>query len=280
VSNGIPRNAKCPCGNGRKYKLCCGKTSSSAPIVHELLKKSYPGPGLMVLMPTRGAVAVETVSCLMNPASWDGVRYIVQAQARLGVAEARNTLARNALLGCADAPWTPDEWFVLWIDDDSHWEPGTIRTALEILRKTPQVDILAGWFCVRNEFNGPAAFTRITDDRSRPVPANPTRPELFEVEAVGFHWVMHRLSVLERVGPRPFECIDGTSEDFSFCSRARRAGLRTFTTNTLPIAHIEALAGFAYLPYMPKLRALVTRVVSLDGERSYGSDVDTARARY
>jgi signal transduction histidine kinase len=47
--------------------------------------------------------------------------------------------------------------------------------------------------------------------------------------------------VLDRIGPPPFECFDGLSEDHAFSKRARGAGLRLFVAKDIVIAHVDAV---------------------------------------
>jgi hypothetical protein len=48
--------------------------------------------------------------------------------------------------------------------------------------------------------------------------------ELATVSYCGFHFILHRLALLDRVGPDPFNEQGGMAEDWAFCDRVRSAG--------------------------------------------------------
>lgn len=186
-------------------------------------------------------------------------------------------------------PWIPREWIVLWLDDDAYWPPNTFAQVKAILRNCPQVDMVAGYFGTRLPFATPLAFRDKNDSNSFPkVNVDCQMGDLVEVERVSFHFVAHRVSVLEKVGQNPFTLPEeGTiGEDFAFCDRARAAGCRIVCATGLPIAHIDPRDGAAYIPGMPALRVeqgqlvMPRQHVGANGEvkigeaRSYGPEVD------
>ena len=102
-----------------------------------------------------------------------------------------------------------------------------------------------------------------------------------EVCLAGFHWVLHRASVLRKIGPDPFTPIDNLSEDFSFCKRAKRAGLRLFEAKDVVIPHVDVDRGLAFLPGQPAWTSIGSSLVPPEAQRrhDYGENVDAARVR-
>lgn len=262
------------------------------PLAPKQAKQKRDDYAFIVCMPTRGSVSVETHTALSS--NKDDSAVILATVARKPVTEARNSLAATALQAVKDdpLPWIPREWIVLWVDDDSFWTPGTFAQLKAIFRAYSQVDIVAGYFGPRAPFSSPIAFRDKGNGESFPRPNVDCRMgDLVEVERVGFHFVAHRVSVLEKVGPNPFtipvDAEKNVSEDFAFCDRARAAGCRIVCATGLHIAHIDPRDGAAYIPGAPTLRVDNNRLATAtlehldsDGavktgeERSYGADVD------
>lgn len=211
-------------------------------------------------------------------ASTDGVPTMLFYQARKGVIQARNELAKSATLFPPTAPFIPKlGWFVLWFDDDAYWQTGTFTRMLKALQN-PGVDILAGWFSGRSPRQGPKAY-REDGTWPRPGTAECEDGDIVEVAKCGFHFVMHRVEVLTSLGETPFN-IDGTGElgeDVAFCKKARDAGYRVWTHTGCPIAHIDE-DGTAYLPGENELRVVGGDLQRVDTTRKYG-DLDEAQLK-
>lgn len=199
-------------------------------------------------MPTRGKVTIETVQSLQR---LDGIPAVMRTVSRMPVAQARNELAKMALRAVENASWVPSQgWHVLWIDDDAWWRPGTVAQALSTLVQNKEsIDLLCGWFGPRAANAGPAVRKR---DDSWPRPGTDCQTgDVIEIHRCGFHFVLHRLGLLERVGENPFSTEgDDHAEDYAFCRRVRSIGGRIWVHTGLPIAHI-ADDGSAYLPGEP-----------------------------
>lgn len=217
----------------------------------------------------------ETVTSLSR---LDRIPATMRMVSRMPVSQARNTLAKMALEAPNVAGFVPmGGWYVLWVDADAFWRHGTVEHALRTLvTHREKIDILAGWFGPRAENSGPAVRF---EDGSWPRPGtNCEYGDLVEVHRCGFHFVMHSLDVLTRVGPDPFALEDGDeAEDFAFCRRAREAGLRIWTQPGLNVAHIGD-DGTAYLPGESAYTVLNGELVKVEQPqvRSYGPDVDRA----
>jgi hypothetical protein len=183
-------------------------------------------------------VCIETLHALWS--NLDGLAPHLFSVARKSVSDARNEIAREAR-GFPDA-------LLLWVDDDAWWAPGTIERMIELLGRLHEFDVVAGWFTARAPFFPPMAFRE--DDTPVTLEEGKTAPELIEVSLVGGHCLMHRVSLLAALSDDPFSIPAGSPdpEDFVFARRVRAAGGRIFVAPELPIAHIEASTGLAYLP--------------------------------
>jgi hypothetical protein len=223
--------------------------------------------GLVVCMPTRGSVSVETMLCLRE--RMDGYPNELLTAIRKPVVEARNDLARQVRE--LDAlPFDPR--YVLWVDDDAWWPAGSVQSAVDTLEATPAIDVLAGMFSQRKA-GAPAASY---------VEANFAPGKLVRVAGCGFHWVLMRRDLLQRVGSAPFTPEDDDNgEDVSFCIRATKAGAAVVADTSLTIGHVNAKTGMVYFPNSPPLvgcgldapyydRERATNERDDDGIRTYG----------
>ena len=286
------RNRACPCGSGKKYKLCCAQRDhvSPSPAAGFQQIKTVTMPKrdedmLIVAMPTRGTVSVETHLALS--ANMDGLARCNLSVPRKPVVEARNELAAWIRKVAKERPWgwVPRETYVLWVDDDAWWAPTCVKTALSALRDLPAIDLLAGWFGGRNEYCHAFAYRRVGDGESYPRPGKDCSPgEIVEVARIGFHFVLHRASLLERVGDDPFTIPEGSganiSEDFAFCDRVRAAGGRIGVATAIPIAHVDPKDGAAYFVGMPATEIRGNAVVRTTAEhRTLAGDVKLPDSR-
>jgi hypothetical protein len=96
--------------------------------------------GLVVLMPTRGAVSIETLICLRD--NLDGYPSKLLTVFRKPVEEACNELHRQA---CELDPETlyfvPK--YVMGIADDTYWAPGLVSRTIEILQQNPDIGVVS-----------------------------------------------------------------------------------------------------------------------------------------
>jgi hypothetical protein len=255
MQQAISRNALCPCGTGRKYKLCCGAQAKS-------IAAAGSGPRLIVLQPTRGSISIETHQALTS--HMDGIQTIVAHVARKPVDIARNELARIAGDIVAQHPEADT---VLWIDDDAWWAPGTITAMLRKLSTLGENDILSAWCCTREAYAPAVAFeqepTNAAMMRTHAKLVEAQFGDLVDVDALGAHFLMHRSSLLAKLGPSPFSVIElggevKTSEDIAFCLRVKAIGGRCYISvaSETSALHVDVRTGLAYTPYGPPLRIL------------------------
>lgn len=240
-------------------------------------KEQYPGFGVIMCMPSRGRPCIETLKSFGNT-DGDVCRVLFMEKSRVGIIEARNELVLGALKAPSYLGFEPKlGWYVLWVDDDAFWQPGTIKRLLGALQY-PEIDIVAGWFSGRS-YNSPPKAIRV--DGTPPDPGKPGEVMdggLAEVDRCGFHFVLHPLSVFEKVGPNPFnlEGTDELGEDFAFCRRARNAGLRIWVHSGAPVWHVDddgsgtEDTGLAYLPGVGPFRIVGGDPTSVASIRKYG----------
>ena len=223
-----------------------------------------PKPAILLGLPTRGAICTETFNALQ--AHHDGFRMAPITSARMPVVEARNLIAAKMLEASKTCPWPqkPSEWFCVWVDSDAWWGPKTIAQAVAILTARPEIDLLAASFCTRVPFAPRMAWQSANDSESYPKPGiDCEMRSLVEIEVCAFHFVLHRVDLLERVGPNPFEPDGLCGEDIAFCRRVRSNGGRIFCAPGLIVAHVDPNDGAAYVPGDAALRVEGNRLVRI-----------------
>jgi len=186
-------------------------TTALCPIAKALTVRSAkegamaPAAQLIALVPTRGSVAAELVIALVNNA--EGHRILVRTVNRESVDVARNRLAAQALAAADDPALFPagSDPYVFWIDSDAFFLHGTLTLMLHALEANPSIDVLAGLFGPRAANRGATAFRDVSDKNSYLAEdVNFTRGDIVDVELVGLHFILHRVSLLRRLGPAPF----------------------------------------------------------------------------
>jgi len=250
----VSRNALCPCGSGVKYKKCCGAVQQPP-----LGKPRSDQDAIIVCMPVRDQVCYETYACLRDHLK--DVAHCVLTVGRKPVDVARNTLAKRALEIAKNNPFpfTPKAWFVLWADADAWWAPGSVSVMLramnELQAQGVTIDALFGYFSARQPYEMCAAVQKAGDLLSAPTFRDFAQGALVPVEGAGFHFVLTRLSLLERIGPNPFSApFEGYEhEDGAFCARARAIGATLVVGMGFSIGHIAPDLGAVYFPAMPAM---------------------------
>jgi hypothetical protein len=204
----------------------------------------------LVAMPTRGVVAAELLQALVNNA--EGHRLILRMVSRETVDVARNRLAAEVIAAADDpelfAPGTDP--YVFWIDSDAFFVRGTLTRMMRTLEEHPSIDVLAALFGPRVAKHGAAAFRKLSDRESVLVPGvNCERGDVVDVEQVGFHFTLHRVSLLRALGPNPFgEPSENTSDDAAFCWRIHAGKGRIAVATGIPVFHVDERNGAAYAP--------------------------------
>ena len=282
------RNAPCDCGSGRKYKACClpkeeAERAASAPAVP-------PGErpdGVLVLVPTRGTISVETYHSLQR--GFANIPHVVAMAARKDVVTARNMLAKMAVDAIAVNPIKQPvrETFALWVDDDAWWPPETVSVMLQAMHHFPMLDALFGKFGTRMPMSKVFAWRDRDDNESFPREFVDCKPnDVVPIERGGFHFVLMRLRLLQKLGPNPFtpptneNGVYTKGEDTVFCDRAIDAGAKLAVGMGMPIIHVDPRDGAGYLPGMPQMYmdGDFARVLEVDpgAVRSYGEGLDPA----
>lgn len=242
----------------------------------------YEGEDAIVLcMPTRGAVCFETIDSIERNMA---VKYAKVIVARKPIVEARNLLAKTALecIAANPFPFTPRETFILWMDDDAMLLPGLIPTMLRCLHEPAMqnADALFGWHGIRQPFSRPSAWRRYGDPTSYVKPGVDCKPnELVDIEVAGFHLVLMRARLLERLGPDPFTPREGESEDFAFCRKTNEIGARLVVGTALPVPHIDPRDGTAYIPGQPAMIVVDGELRMLSAEHVGASGLKESEGR-
>ena len=137
---------------------------------------------VLVLMPTRGMVAAELVSALIN--NTDDHELVIRMENRLPVDVARNRLAAHAIAAADDPALFPagSEPYVFWIDSDAFFVHGTLTLMRHTLERNPSIDVLAALFGPRACERGATAFRDRDDRRSYLIPGvNFTRGDRIDI---------------------------------------------------------------------------------------------------
>jgi hypothetical protein len=132
---------------------------------------------------------------------------------------------------------------------------------------------------------GATAFRSALDPRSYLVPdVNFTRGEVVDVDHVGLHFVLHRVSLLRAMGANPFgDAGAPEADDAAFCGRIRHGNGRIAVATGIPVFHVDERNGAAYSPGIAACvvdgdtigtDALATELPP--DTRSYGPRVDAA----
>jgi len=78
---------------------------------------------------------------------------------------------------------------------------------------------------------------------------NCERGEVADVEQVGLHFTLHRISLLRALGPNPFgEPSESTSDDAAFCSRIHVGKGPIAVATGIAVFHVDERNGAAYTP--------------------------------
>jgi hypothetical protein len=205
---------------------------------------------LLVLMPTRGMVAAELVSALIN--NTEGHQLVLRMENRRPVELARNRLAAEAIAAADDPALFPagSDPYVFWIDSDAFFLNGTLTLMLRTLAEHPAIDVLAALFGPRAPERGATAFRDRNDRTSYLIPeVNFTRGDLVDVDVTGLHFILHRVSLLRALGPDPFGDGSGiAADDAAFCGRIRHGNGRITVATGIPVFHVDERNGAAYSP--------------------------------
>jgi hypothetical protein len=120
--------------------------------------------------------------------------------------------------------------------------------------------VLAALFEPRAARRGAPPFLNLADQSSVLVPGvNCERGEVVDVEQVGLHFTLHRISLLRALGPNPFgEPSESTSDDAAFCSRIHAGKGPIAVATGIAVFHVDERNGAAYTPGVD--------VVGIDGD--------------
>lgn len=229
---------------------------------------------IALLMPTRdGQLSLEThTSISMN---CDGFTFVDVATSRLDIVSARNELARRVI---EERNRFSGLTYALFVDNDAWWPPGTIVAVHTAMESNPSIDVMASYFSDRMPFFPAGAFPKLGVP-SAILPENVDLPQdlnldivrfslgdIVEVKAVAFHFVMVRISLLERLGACPFSVSTDAvyGEDIVFCERVGAIGGRIACHTGALVGHVDIETGFVFFPLSPPCRIVGDAVVRCD----------------
>jgi hypothetical protein len=245
---------------------------------------------IIVLMPSRGTVAAETMLALLTHN--EGYELVFRMATHLPVDAARNRLAAKALEAAEDRTLFPTQSdpYVFWIDADAFFLTGTFTMMIRTLEEHPNIDLLSALTGPRVPHEKSYAQTRYDDAASGLRPGVDCEAgAVVEVELVSAHFLCHRASLLRRVGSGPpFGPPDfPITEDIYFSRMVRVNGGRIAVATGIPVFHVDERNGHAFLPTYPAARIeddgtldAATPVNPLaPDERTYGDRVDSVVRR-
>ena len=198
---------------------------------------STPG-GLIILTPTRDTITNETRVAIEQ--NLDGFDYIHLVEVGLPVVEARNRLWARAL----DAAIKHPDWYVLHVDDDAYWTPGTIAKIASALNSPIiRADVVYGYCCGRT--------LQLQTEESPPDRFMPMR-------SLTGHFFMHTWTLFIDLPRNPWDLFDDDFdkgnfaatryEDSAFSCRLAHAKKAIVSNLFLPVWHIDRQNGVAYAP--------------------------------
>lgn len=143
--------------------------------------------------------------------------------------------------------------YIMWVDSDiGDWNLKKVKTLA-----SHNFDIVAGLYKMDNK----TQYTVVEDWDKKYFEENGTfkfltdydlknKPDTFEVAYSGFGFMLIKKGVFEKITYPWFEpkfhkigsnCYDFSSEDVSFCIKAREAGFKIIVDQTVHVSHIKEL---------------------------------------
>lgn len=258
---------KCPCGSGEKYRNCHGLATFVPGTEHGPGANRYGGSTeretgamLHILMPSRGAVAIETMVAV-SAVGWNKDEYARLGVARAtflsisrkGVAQAREMLAEAALNGMDAAPYATH--YLLWVDDDAVFTVHDITMLLAELRRQPDLAAVSCYYSAKVKGH-PGFVPRFPEkpggnESALRIPGVDFQPHhVVEVPWIGLHLAIMRGEALRGMQlPRfPFDESSGCGEDVGFSHRLRDAGHKLAVHAGVMVAHIDMVTGERFIP--------------------------------
>ncbi|MFH1256279.1 MAG: hypothetical protein V1494_03210 [Candidatus Diapherotrites archaeon] len=203
---------------------------------------------LVVCTPLYGAVPVATFNSFLSmlgsvPAFFE--KFGLSTLGGTYVQVARRKIAEDVLERDKKDPVD----YLLWVDSDSVFSPQDV-IALVTSAKETKSDLLSGFYVSKQEPRKAVAYRYINKgfQQMADVPKN----TLFNVDAVGFGFLLMKLSVLkalvEKYGlKKAFTVFDEESkedlgEDLNFCKLAKKEGFNIRLNSAIKIGHAGSVA--------------------------------------
>ena len=188
----------------------------------------------LIAVPAMDTVHTLFFTSMMNLHKPEGTEIAVTCSSL--VYNARNNLAKQAI----------DQGFdrVLWLDSDMVFDADLLDRLSEDMNKGLQY--VCGLFFTRKNPVRPCIYSYMgtrPDEKGEEIPAadyyfNYPKEQVFPVDGSGFGAVMMTTDMIKKCGPLPFFPVMGFGEDFSFCLRAKEAGVTMWCDSRVKVDHI------------------------------------------
>lgn len=145
------------------------------------------------------------------------------------------TYRQEARQGIVRAAQEAGATHLLMLDDDhvfSHLEFDKIWEAMQ----REDVQIVSGLYMTRGLPCAPCIF-KLTAQGTAPIFYYPP-DELFEVDVVGFGFVLFDMQLFTRINPPWFNLGIGFGEDAAFCARVLQAGMKVWVHTGAKVGHL------------------------------------------
>lgn len=134
--------------------------------------------------------------------------------------------------------------YVLWVDSDQVFEPVHFEMLLEDMK---EVDVVSGSIKTLPHMKYAFRTSTVYEDQITDLT---DMPRLLEVQTLGFGFLLMKKGVFEKMrdaGEYPFfkpeenDTIAYFGEDFSWCIKARRAGIKLYADTKCRIGHSKTV---------------------------------------
>lgn len=197
-------------------------------------------PKVMIAVPTLSMVHTEFMSSILA-LDTDCADVHVAIEANSLVYDARNHLCMKAYEDCkAD--------YVLWIDSDMVFEPDIISRFLKHMEDGKE--FVCGIYFARKLPTSPVIAKEIKwdQDKNNTITHDVTKftdypkDQVFEIAGCGLACCMMSTKLIFETaaafGMSPFEPLPGLSEDYSFCWRIGKRGIKMYCDSTIKVGHV------------------------------------------
>lgn len=200
-----------------------------------MLFEIRPETNLLTVVPTRGMVRIEWAlmfSQIVPPTNMTSATKVVVDRE---VTEARNIAVQTAL--------EHEVEFLFFLDDDTFCGPQTPRRFHNLMRQSPDFDILTGIVPMKTPDREPCIYRKDTPGAFW----DWTFGEVFEIDACGMACCMIRTELFKQVSEPWFTWESGhqngsyeeMGEDVGFCRKAKDVGAKIMADGMTICGHMD-----------------------------------------